>query len=75
MRHNSNIPRAVSREYFYQICPESEITVLKTEEIQKALGSEATVSQIVDRWVSELKSIDSRCVEFSHDSPALFSYM
>lgn len=74
MGDNSNVPRAVSREYFNRVCPESERTVLNTQDIQKTLDSEATVSQIVDRWAAELKSIDSRCVELSRDSPALFSY-
>ncbi|KAJ7692998.1 hypothetical protein B0H17DRAFT_1159545 [Mycena rosella] len=71
---NKDVPRAVSREYFFSVCPESKRVVLDTRKIQNTLGEEATVSQIVERWVEELNSIQSPCVELARDSPALFSY-
>ncbi|KAJ7513119.1 hypothetical protein B0H11DRAFT_1698042 [Mycena galericulata] len=71
---NKDVPRAVSREYFLSICPESERVVIDTRTIQNTLGADPTVRQIVDRWVTELNSIDSPCVELARYSPALFSY-
>ncbi|KAJ7136712.1 hypothetical protein C8R44DRAFT_608345 [Mycena epipterygia] len=72
--HNKDVPRAVSREYFFSVCPESERVVLDTRTIQDTLSQDATVSQIVERWVRELNSIESPCVELARNSPALFSY-
>ncbi|KAF8189958.1 hypothetical protein K438DRAFT_1592841 [Mycena galopus ATCC 62051] len=67
------VPRAISREYYLSVCPESERVILDTRKIQDALHSDATVIQIVDRWVTELHSIQSPCVQLARDSPALFS--
>ncbi|KAJ7185222.1 hypothetical protein C8R46DRAFT_1287610 [Mycena filopes] len=70
---DQDVPRAVSREYFSSVCPESERVVLDTREVQSGLGAKATVSEIVDRWVTELQSIESPCVELKRSSPTLFS--
>jgi hypothetical protein len=72
--HDKDVPRAVSREYYFSVCPESERVVLDTRKIQETLAADATVSQIVARWVTELHSIDSPCVELARNSPALFDY-
>ncbi|KAJ7701184.1 hypothetical protein B0H17DRAFT_924778 [Mycena rosella] len=72
---NKDIPRAVSREYFLSVCPESQRVTIDTQTIQDTLGPEPTVSQIVERWVTELKAIESPCVELSPWSPPLFSYI
>ncbi|KAJ6516863.1 hypothetical protein C8R47DRAFT_1172918 [Mycena vitilis] len=71
---NEDVPRAVSREYFMSVCAEPERVVLDTREIQDTLDAGATVSQIVDRWFTELRSIQSPCVELARSSPPLFSY-
>ncbi|KAJ7916092.1 hypothetical protein B0H13DRAFT_2451325 [Mycena leptocephala] len=71
---DKDVPRAVSREYFFSVCPESERVVIDTQKIQNTLAADATVSQIVERWVTELNSIQSPCVELARNSPALFSY-
>ncbi|KAJ6586421.1 hypothetical protein DFH09DRAFT_1359751 [Mycena vulgaris] len=67
-----DIPRAVSREYFFSVCPESKRVVIDTRKIQDTLGEDVTLGQIVERWVAELKSIQSPCVELASNSPALF---
>jgi hypothetical protein len=71
---DKDVPRAVSREFFFSVCPESERVVLDTRKIQDTLPADATVSQIVARWVTELHSIKSPCVELARDSPPLFGY-
>jgi hypothetical protein len=71
---NKDVPRAVSREYFLSVCPESERVVLDTRKIQDTLSAEASVGRIVEAWVSELNSIQSPCVELSRASPPLFGY-
>ncbi|KAF7359851.1 hypothetical protein MVEN_00710500 [Mycena venus] len=72
--HAKNVPRAVSREFYQSVCPESDRVVIDTRKIQASLGAKATVSQIIDRWVTELHSIKSRCVELAENSPPLFGY-
>ncbi|KAJ7785211.1 hypothetical protein DFH07DRAFT_975793, partial [Mycena maculata] len=69
-----DVPRAVSREYFFSVCPESERVVLDTRTVQNTLTKDATLSEIVDRWVTTLDLIDSPCVELARSSPPLFSY-
>ncbi|KAJ7096994.1 hypothetical protein C8R43DRAFT_1092389 [Mycena crocata] len=71
---DKEVPRAVSREYFFKVCPESERVVLDTRTIQDTLDPDATVTQIVEKWAAELDSIASHCVELARHSPALFSY-
>ncbi|KAJ7348686.1 hypothetical protein DFH08DRAFT_960060 [Mycena albidolilacea] len=70
-----NVPRAVSREYYLSVCPELERVVLNTRKIQDTtLDADATVSQIVDAWVRELRSIQSPCVQLARHTPALFGH-
>ncbi|KAJ7765284.1 hypothetical protein B0H16DRAFT_1661582 [Mycena metata] len=71
---DKDVPRAVSREYFFSICPKPEIVVLDTRQIQKTLDPGSSVSEIIQRWVTKLQSIESPCVELARGSPALFSY-
>ncbi|KAJ7112026.1 hypothetical protein C8R43DRAFT_153314 [Mycena crocata] len=68
------VPRAVHREWYLSVCPESERVVLDTRKIQDTLPANATLSEIVERWVAVLGAISSRCVELWWNSPALFSY-
>ncbi|KAF7335804.1 hypothetical protein MVEN_02236400 [Mycena venus] len=74
LMRDKDIPRAVSREYYYSACPESERVIFDARKIQDRLDSDATVNQIVDRWVAELRSIQSPCVELARSSPTLFGY-
>ncbi|KAJ7069185.1 hypothetical protein C8F01DRAFT_1245395 [Mycena amicta] len=56
----NDVPRAVSREWYQQVCAESERVVLDTRTIQDSFPGPPTATQIIDRWVDEL--------------PALFGY-
>ncbi|KAJ7024495.1 hypothetical protein C8F04DRAFT_1131254 [Mycena alexandri] len=71
---DKDVPRAVSREYFFDVCPQSERIVLDTRKVQSSLSRDASVEEIVERWVEELHSIESPCVEIARNSPPLFSY-
>jgi hypothetical protein len=64
-------PRAVSKNYFNEVCPKSQRTIIDTEEVndEKIRYSEtAGASFMFDRWVEKLNSIDNPCVEISQDS-------
>ncbi|KAF7325562.1 hypothetical protein MKEN_00405700 [Mycena kentingensis (nom. inval.)] len=67
-------PRAVSREHFLNICPQSARVVLDTSAVNAGLDTDASVERTVQHWVAELAKIDSPCVEIAEESPALFSY-
>ncbi|KAF8190285.1 hypothetical protein K438DRAFT_1676106 [Mycena galopus ATCC 62051] len=71
---DKDVPRAVSREYYLSACAESERVVLDTQKIQDTLPADAIVSEIVDRWVKELRSVQSPCVQLARSSPPLFGY-
>ncbi|KAF7309248.1 hypothetical protein MIND_00295100 [Mycena indigotica] len=71
---SKNIPLSISREWYLQVCPESERVVIDTRKIQDTFTQPPTAMQIVDRWVAELHQIDARCVELRRDSPGLFTY-
>ncbi|KAJ7618484.1 hypothetical protein FB45DRAFT_981153 [Roridomyces roridus] len=66
---NKDVPRAVSREHYLSVCPESNRTVIDTSSIQTG-----DVADIVAQWVKTLDAIDSPCVELASDSPVLFNF-
>ncbi|KAF8215071.1 hypothetical protein K438DRAFT_1460844, partial [Mycena galopus ATCC 62051] len=68
---DKDVPRAVSREYHLSVCPESERVVLDTRRIQDTLDAGATINQIVDGWVAELRSIQAPCVQLTRSSPSV----
>ncbi|KAJ7064660.1 hypothetical protein C8F01DRAFT_771360 [Mycena amicta] len=69
-----NVPRSVSREYYLSVCPEAKRVLLDSGTVNDGLGAAPTVSQIVQRWATELSKIDAPCVEIAHHSPPLFNY-
>lgn len=68
----NTVPRAVSKEYFYKVCPKS--TIIRTDEIKGSLGG-ASASVVVDTWVKELNSIEDECVEFHKTTPQVFDFV
>ncbi|KAJ7635159.1 hypothetical protein FB45DRAFT_743190 [Roridomyces roridus] len=69
-----DVPRSVSRQYSLEICPQDRKFVVDTRKIQEKLHQNPTASEIVEKWVEELKRIDEPCVEIHQGSPALFDY-
>nr|GAT55981.1 predicted protein [Mycena chlorophos] len=71
-------PRAVSREWYFEVCTEEQRVKLDTRKFSpewaEAGGEPPNALQIVERWVVELRGIDAPCVEMAWGTPALFSY-
>jgi hypothetical protein len=68
-------PRAVSKNYFNDVCPPSKRTIIDTKDVndEKIRYSKNTgASFMFDRWVEKLNSIDNPCVEIAHNSFQLF---
>ena len=68
-------PRAVSKNYFNEVCPPSKRTILDTEEVNNEsirYSETAGASFMFDRWVEKLNSIDNPCVEIAQESFQLF---
>ncbi len=65
----SDVPRAVSLEFFREQCPEP--LVLTTNAVKDRLGS-AEASEILQTWIKEIDAIPDRCVEFERDTPHIF---
>ncbi|KAF7298655.1 hypothetical protein MIND_00812700 [Mycena indigotica] len=68
------IPRAVSREWYHKVCPEPDRVVIDTRKIQNSFLTLPSALQIVERWVDELRKIQSPCVELARSSPWLFGW-
>lgn len=66
-------PRAVSRRYFEQICPEPYI--LEPRALLEALGNNSSAVEIMSVFVKQLQSITDRCVEIQKDTTQVFDYM
>lgn len=69
------VPRAVSRNYFEQQCPEEERTYIDSDSVNDEsirydnnMGAQA----MFDRWVDRLSGETARCIEITQDSPQLF---
>jgi hypothetical protein len=68
-------PRAVSKNYFDQICPKSKRVYIDAEEVNDdkiRYGENIGASYMFDRWVKKLNSIEEQCVEILQDSFQLF---
>lgn len=67
---HSNVPRAVSREYFYKVCPNP--TVIHPSEVKVKEIPDYTAAQTLDAWVEKINSIEDRCIEIPKDTDRLF---
>ncbi|KAI0354759.1 hypothetical protein OH77DRAFT_1425875 [Trametes cingulata] len=65
-------PRAVVKEYFDEVCPPSERTVIMSDEVTNAYESDSHAGRVLDAWVEKLKSLP-RCVEINEASAQIFS--
>jgi len=68
-------PRAVSKNYFNEVCPPSKRTIINTQEVNDdniRYSRTTGASFMFDRWVEKLNSIDNPCVEIARDSSQLF---
>lgn len=65
-------PRAVSREYFQKVCPNATIIDSLSINEHLRLDPDVSASQIFDKWVEKLNSINDPCVEISRDSFQIF---
>ena len=68
-------PRAVSKNYFYEVCPESERTTIYTHEVNNEtirFSNDIGAAYMFDRWVEKLNSVESRCVQTTLESYGLF---
>ncbi|KAH9854362.1 hypothetical protein C2E23DRAFT_818421 [Lenzites betulinus] len=65
-------PRAVTKEYFDQVCPPSERHVIMSDEVTNAYESESHAGKVLDAWVEKLKTLP-RCVEINEISAQIFS--
>jgi hypothetical protein len=59
----------VSKEYFDEVCPENERTIIRSDEVKDFAGSSAIA--LVDEWVKRLNS-SGRCVEVDKTSLHIF---
>ena len=66
-----DVPRSVSREYFYKTC--SEVKVMRSAEVKDTFsGREPSAKELMDAWVAKIDSMEDRCIEIEKDSFQLF---
>ncbi|KAF9219945.1 hypothetical protein BS17DRAFT_788327 [Gyrodon lividus] len=65
-------PRAVSREYFKTVCPDPTVIDSMTINEHLRLDPDVPASQIFDKWVEKLNSINDPCVEIQQSSFQIF---
>ncbi|KAH7885742.1 hypothetical protein F5I97DRAFT_1145854 [Phlebopus sp. FC_14] len=65
-------PRAVTREYFKQVCPNATVIHSMTVNEHLRLNPDVPASQIFDKWVDKLNFINDPCVEIDQESFQLF---
>jgi hypothetical protein len=65
-------PRAVSQEYFKEVCPNR--TIIDSMEVNEHLRLNVNVPalEIFEKWVEKLNSIEDPCVEIELESFQLF---
>jgi hypothetical protein len=67
---SNEVPRAVSREYFYQVCPTPTVVSIRDVDIDGVYTAGADL--VIETWVEKLKSMDDPCVEVEIDTPEIF---
>jgi hypothetical protein len=72
MPAGSGAPLFVKKEWFDQVCPKSERTILRSEDVNTHL-SNATGLEVLQNWVEKLNSLPDRCVEIAEESFQVFS--
>lgn len=63
-------PRAVTKEYFDEVCPHP--TVIHSDEVSSQLPGDSSAQMMFDKWIEKLRTAD-RCVEIDRDSLQIFS--
>lgn len=66
-------PRAVTKEYFEQVCPEGRRTRISIEETNRDI-KDASVDDVLNKYVSMLTSSNDSCVELYGYAEHPFDY-
>ncbi|THV07951.1 hypothetical protein K435DRAFT_772286 [Dendrothele bispora CBS 962.96] len=66
---NSDVPRAVHKEYFRAVCP--NVTLIDTEETKTKIASHDGLT-VLNGWIEKLNSMQDRCIEFDIRSDQAF---
>lgn len=64
-----NAPRAVTPEYFYEVC--AEPTILWSEQVTERMSE--TAQDVLDKWTEKLQSMNERCIEIPFESWQIWS--
>ncbi|KAF8590672.1 hypothetical protein K439DRAFT_1329053 [Ramaria rubella] len=69
-------PRAISVDYWRQICPKERRNVLEVDAINKELDSLGQVdgALLLERWAEKLRAIPDTCVEISYMSEHIIDF-
>ncbi|KAF8622521.1 hypothetical protein AX15_006960 [Amanita polypyramis BW_CC] len=69
---HADVPRAVSREYFDNICPNK--FEVDTDSVERKL-LQPTGNQITQAWTKKLEAVKDRCVVVPKGSEQVFNYL
>ncbi|KAI5118056.1 hypothetical protein M0805_005902 [Coniferiporia weirii] len=69
---NDGTPRSVNKEFFQKVCPNP--TLIKSDEVNEALGSSAGAKVMMEAWSKKLRETPARCIEVGQSSQ-IFDYM
>ena len=68
-------PLSVSREFFHDVCPNP--TVLQVSDInsdEMRFSDDILASDVLEKWVEKISSIDDPCLMLNPSSNAIFEY-
>ncbi|KAH7885776.1 hypothetical protein F5I97DRAFT_2022601 [Phlebopus sp. FC_14] len=65
-------PRAVSKDFFYQVCPNP--TILSVSDVGGYVDTD-TVEFIADKWVQKINSIEDPCLQFADTKEQVFNVL
>ncbi|PFH46474.1 hypothetical protein AMATHDRAFT_43580 [Amanita thiersii Skay4041] len=68
-----DVPRAISLDYFHQVCPNPYI--LRGESVKEGLGGNPPAKQLVAALLEKIDAIDARCIEIPRGSAQIFDYI
>ena len=70
-----DVPRAVSLDYFNEVCPKEERYIINGNDIKKDLPWDPPAKVIFNALLERVYATDARCIEIPRGTAQIFDYM
>ena len=72
---DTDVPRAVSLDYFNEVCPKEERYILNGNDVKRGLPWDPPARVIFNALLEKVYATDARCIEIPRGTEQIFDYM